>query len=257
MGNPSAHATDVLAAFITGGLLGMGLVITLWVYSYRNRATLATLAEILSSGHKPQMAIAPGTLVYRSSGEVITGGAYSSEPGDVVIPLDARMLSPSVAPNPPFGLNEPRFFSVYYTPDKHNIHTFARTLLAVGKGSPDFDKLDLFLKEKCEARLAIDLRPDCADIGNAYGVKFSGFVYPQERSEPKDERGRTERMIANMVSTGLAKVGGVGEIATMIAQFERNEHPSQQEHPELTHEPMKQHALDIMRNLLERAKSAQ
>lgn len=251
----STQATvNLLESFICGGVFATGLVIAAIVFFRKHRDVLEGFLW-----PKPLKKVGPKTLLYRESGTAMAaGGSYRPEAGDLIVPLEPRMISPYMPASPVYGVTDARFLSVFYQPDPKNIDTFVRTLREASGDKVDFAKLDLFLTLKCGSRLLLDARPDCADIAAAYGVKFSGFVFPDTVApEPKDDRSRMDRAIANMVSAALAQVGGLGVVAVMLAQLEAGTHPLQEQYPELKEPVMKQHVIDVVKQLLDRAKSAQ
>jgi hypothetical protein len=253
--NTDRDIENVVAGLFWGLLFGVGLT-SLAVYWYVK--TREKVNAFFAPKTEPVVRDVPqSTVVCRESGEVIRSGKYTPEPTDVVIPLDLRMISPYAPPNPAFGLAEPRYFSAFYTPDAANIHLFIRTLReASGGGTNDFSKLDLFLTLKCGSRLLIDPRPDCADIGAAYGVKFSGFIYPDTAPEPKDDRHRVMRYLENELGAVRARADMVGIIMTHISAAKRGDHEIFTTYPDLKTEEGIQLVVDVFQSFLERAKAA-
>ncbi len=250
----STQTVDLLECFFFGGVIGAALAIAAIFFFRANRGAL----DAILSPKVPLKNVAPKTLVYRASGTALAaGGSYRPEAGDLVVHLDPRRISPWIpAARPGAGRDATdRYFTVGYEPDPLRIHTFVRTFREAGSEPV---KLDAFIAKHCGVLLCYSARPDCTDIEKTYGVKFSGFVFPETvQPEPKDDRSRISRNLQAEFESMLARMDMLAVGESLKIQIMAREHAFLAAHPEINTDDGIRMLVDLIQQFIDRAKSAQ
>lgn len=150
------------------------------------------------------------------------------------------------------GVKRDMFFTASYEPDPKQVLRYA-ALLKKNFGSQD--GVSSFLAERCAENLCTDSPDAFTDVAKIYGVKFFDIRFNQPPEQ--DQRIRIRRVLESDFEASGVQIDMIGTIITNMNSAERGDHWIYKKYPDLDTPSGRRTIVDVLKQMLDRAKTVQ